>query len=393
MNRETGQLKPHEQALAMPMSGDDEKSLRTDIAEHGIKHRLDVTPAGIILDGVHRWRYAQELGLPTVPVEIFDYAHPEEEALHCLQANLKRRHLTEGQKAVLGLDMLPFEEQASARRKAEAATQAAHLKQRDEAGAFTPTEARLAPIGANLGGPPKKKQAPKSTAKVAKAVGTSARTVERVKQIKEKSPELYEQVRSGKMAPTQAKKLIDQEKAISKARVYVPAEGKYAVIVCDPPWNYTSREKDKTNRIVLPYPSMTTEDICAMKVPAADDCILWLWTTNAFMRDAFTVLDAWGFQEKTILTWVKNRMGFGRWLRGQTEHCILAIKGKPVVNLKNHTTVLSGDVREHSRKPDEFFALVEDLCPSTSRVELFAREKREGWESSGAEADKFSGVA
>ena len=149
--------------------------------------------------------------------------------------------------------------------------------------------------------------------------------------------------------------------------------GPFRVIVADPPWQYTKRKDDGSHRSALSYPDMTTEEICALPVGdvAHDDSVLWLWTTNAFMRDAFEVLDAWGFAEKTILTWAKNRMGTGDWLRGKTEHCILAVRGKPLVTLTNQTTLLDGPVREHSRKPDEFYELVEALCPG-SKVELFS---------------------
>lgn len=170
------------------------------------------------------------------------------------------------------------------------------------------------------------------------------------------------------------------------------ATGLFNVIVSDPPWAYTKRAGDITHRADLPYPSMTTDAVCSLPVGdrCEPDCILWLWTTNAFMRDAYRVLDAWGFQEKTILTWVKDRMGTGDWLRGQTEHCILAVRGKPIVQLTNETTVLRGPVREHSRKPDEFYALVERLCPGT-KLEMFAREARPGWACWGAESTKFNG--
>lgn len=162
--------------------------------------------------------------------------------------------------------------------------------------------------------------------------------------------------------------------------------GQYAVIVADPPWAYTKRAEDKTHRGRCPYPSMTLDEIAALPVRAMGmaDSILWLWTTNAMMRDAFEVLDAWGYVEKTILTWVKSRMGLGDWLRGKTEHCILAVRGKPVVRLTNQTTALLADSGAHSAKPDEFYALVEALCPGT-RLELFARRKREGWTAWGAE--------
>src|SRR5262245_60971158 len=59
--------------------------------------------------------------------------------------------------------------------------------------------------------------------------------------------------------------------------------------------------------------------------------ILWLWTTNYYLRHAYTVLDAWGYEAKTILTWAKDRFGNGDWLRSRTEHCLLAVRGKPVV--------------------------------------------------------------
>ena len=135
---------------------------------------------------------------------------------------------------------------------------------------------------------------------------------------------------------------------------------------------------------------MTIEAICDFDIHADDDCVLWLWTTNAFMRPAFDVLDAWGFEEKTILTWVKSRMGVGNWLRGQTEHCILAVQGSPIVTLSNQSTSLHAPVREHSRKPDEFYQLVEGLCPAKPRLELFAREERPGWTCGGAEVTMFA---
>lgn len=166
--------------------------------------------------------------------------------------------------------------------------------------------------------------------------------------------------------------------------------GRFRVIVIDPPWQYEKRKEDVTHRGRNPYPDMDLDAIKALPVAdrAEKDCILWLWTTNAFMRQAFECLDAWGFRERTILTWAKDRMGTGDWLRGKTEHCILAIRGKPIVTLTNQTTLLAAPLREHSRKPDEFYALVEKLCPG-SKLEMFAREERKGWRAWGSETEKF----
>jgi N6-adenosine-specific RNA methylase IME4 len=118
---------------------------------------------------------------------------------------------------------------------------------------------------------------------------------------------------------------------------------------------------------------------------AHDDAILWLWTTNAYMREAFGVLDAWGFENKTILTWVKNRIGTGDWLRGQTEHCLLAVRGKPTVQLSDQTTALGAPAGAHSAKPDAFYEMVEALCPAPRYAELFQRTPRPNWDGHGDE--------
>jgi N6-adenosine-specific RNA methylase IME4 len=162
----------------------------------------------------------------------------------------------------------------------------------------------------------------------------------------------------------------------------LPDRGPYRVIVADPPWPYEIRREDPSHRATHPYPQMSTAEICAMPIAslAHADCILWLWTTNHHMREAFGVLDAWGFQHKTILTWFKDRMGYGDWLRGQTEHALMAGRGKPTVELTNQTTALHGAVRANSRKPEEFYAFVERLCPAPRYAELFSRHSRPNWD-------------
>jgi N6-adenosine-specific RNA methylase IME4 len=195
-------------------------------------------------------------------------------------------------------------------------------------------------------------------------------------------------VQAGNWTRQQLREELRRARRLAAAATPIPT-GLYATIVIDPPWPYEERADDDTHRGRLPYPSMSLDDIGAIKIPAAEDCILWLWTTNAFMHEAFHVLDAWGFEHKGILTWEKDRMGLGSWLRNQTEHCLLAVRGKPKVTLTNRTTILHGPRREHSRKPDEFFDLVEALCPEP-RLEMFARQQRPGWTVHGNETDKFS---
>ena len=174
-------------------------------------------------------------------------------------------------------------------------------------------------------------------------------------------------------------------------------KGQYRTIVADPPWMYLKRSEDETHRGRTPYPTMPRHEIADMydqwKPPLkdvfSDDAALWLWTTNAHVEEAVFVLKHWGFTYKTMLTWVKDKMGVGDCLRGKTEHCLLGVRGKPAWTLTNQTTVLHASRQEHSRKPDEFYDLAESLSPGPY-VDLFARTTHTGWEPWGNEVGKFA---
>ncbi|MFY9957964.1 MT-A70 family methyltransferase [Bradyrhizobium sp.] len=187
--------------------------------------------------------------------------------------------------------------------------------------------------------------------------------------------------------------VMRQAEAIRAEPPPLPGRGPYRVIVADPPWPYDIDSDAPQERATYDYPQMSIAEICDIDVDsiAHDDSILWLWTTNFHMRAAFKVLDAWGFEDKTILTWSKDRQGRGHWLLGQTEHCIMATRGKPTVTLTNQTTLLHAPVREHSQKPEEFYALVEKLCPAPRYAELFSRQPRDKWDGHGDEAQKPAG--
>jgi N6-adenosine-specific RNA methylase IME4 len=148
---------------------------------------------------------------------------------------------------------------------------------------------------------------------------------------------------------------------------------------------------------------MRTEEIISLPITELSDpkgCILWLWFTNNHMIEAAKCLETWGFKLKTILTWEKvtndgtrTRFGTGHWLRNATEHCSLAVRGEVRAfsgeTLTNESTILHAPRREHSRKPEAFYRMVETLCPSMKKLEMFARETRNGWDSWGNEVGKF----
>lgn len=136
------------------------------------------------------------------------------------------------------------------------------------------------------------------------------------------------------------------------------------------------------------YPTMTLEDILALPVSewVADDAHLWLWGVNRLMEDAYRVVRAWGFTPMSVLTWCKPGPGMGYYLRTNTEHCIFATRGRPMVpETKAPSSWFQWPRRRHSEKPPEFFQLVETVSPAP-RLEMFARMSRPGWDVWGNEA-------
>lgn len=199
--------------------------------------------------------------------------------------------------------------------------------------------------------------------------------------------------------------------------------GPFDVIVADPPWLYQKNPGSKTARVSatgtadLHYPTMTNEQIATLPVAdvAARDAHLFMWFTNPGMfGNRFSnvtpedIAKAWGFQFKTVLTWVKttdegqiNRGGMGWYFRGCTEHVLYATRGKAGIpsHLREPNVLLAPKSR-HSAKPPEFMELVERVIPDARRLELFCRTPRPGWTSWGNEVtdestdlDLFGGVA
>lgn len=154
----------------------------------------------------------------------------------------------------------------------------------------------------------------------------------------------------------------------------------YSTIVADPPWSY--RDQPPKGGAGRKYSVTTTDDICAMPVAdlAADNAHLWVWGTNALMEDAYRVVRAWGFSPITVVTWCKNGPGVGHYLRNNTEHMILASRGKPQTpDERPLSTWYVWPNAGHSQKPQGALDLVEQVSPGPY-IELFARQPRLGWD-------------
>lgn len=166
-------------------------------------------------------------------------------------------------------------------------------------------------------------------------------------------------------------------------------EGLFNVIVVDPPWAYETKYSSEGRRVANPYPEMSQAELKAIELPMDTNCVLFLWTTHKFIWNAKELLDFWGFSYRCMLIWDKKQIGMGDLLRMQCEFCLVGIKGKPVFqDVHNLRDIIEEPRREHSRKPEKFYELVNSLCTGR-KLDYFSREHREGWVSFGNDTDKF----
>ncbi|MGR3495411.1 MT-A70 family methyltransferase [Citreimonas sp.] len=166
------------------------------------------------------------------------------------------------------------------------------------------------------------------------------------------------------------------------------------IIVADPPWRFASNSEAKPGRNAMRhYPCMTVEQIAALDVPAclARKALLFMWTTAPFLVESLPVLDAWGFEYVSHLVWVKDSTGTGYWARSRHEIVLIAKRGKfpcpkpaPFAD-----SVIIAPVREHSRKPSELQDRIDEIWPDRRKLEIFARQRRAGWEAFGNQVGKF----
>jgi N6-adenosine-specific RNA methylase IME4/ParB-like chromosome segregation protein Spo0J len=367
-------------------------ALAQSIQQVGLLHPIVLDSQYRLIAGERRLRAVQQLGRSDIPATIAETLDDIEQALLAERdENTERKNWTPSEAVAMAERLAPYEKQAAEARQKSGKNIDGTAGARGHKSVETQNLRKTFP---KVSSP----EQHRSQARTATAVGLSRPTLTKAQAVvkaAQQNPDLSHLVtkmdETGKVDGVyrQLQKILRAEE-IRHELSPLPT-GPFRVIVVDPPWHYEKRADDVTQRAACPYPTLPTEAIEALPVAALahEDAILWLWSTNAHLPEAFRVVEAWGFTYKTLLTWVKDRMGVGDWLRGQTEQCVLAIRGKPTVVLTNQTTLLEASVREHSRKPQAFYALVEALCPG-SKVELFAREVREGWVAHGTPGDQFA---
>lgn len=164
---------------------------------------------------------------------------------------------------------------------------------------------------------------------------------------------------------------------------------KYSIIYADPPWSYS--DKRCNGGVANHYNTMKVSDICDLPVKniADKDCVLFMWATYPMLKEALQVIEAWEFTYKSIaFQWIKQNksgngyfFGLGRWTRGNTEPCLIAVKGKPKRISASVGQLVFSPLRKHSQKPDEVRDKIIELVGDLPRIELFAREKTPDWDA------------
>jgi len=177
-------------------------------------------------------------------------------------------------------------------------------------------------------------------------------------------------------------------------------EGKYKVIYSDPPWQYANTGFAMS--AAKQYPTLSTDQLRSMgeevRARAHDDCILFLWATNPLLKDALLVMESWGFAYKTNLVWVKKNHTAGFYVYGKHELLLIGVRGKilpeaekqkSVIESDDDQLIIEGENTVHSKKPEIVYQVIESMYPVNhdrpEHIEIFARQRRPGWEAVGNE--------
>ncbi len=370
------QLKNHPAAEAFPMMDDGRYGeLLADIRENGQREPITLCD-GMILDGRNRYRACLEAGVEPVARE-FD----GDPWAFAWSLNGARRDLEDVRRALIKLEC----DKGSAKWAAKLAkiaedgrrkkSEAASTRPRDEGGRLKPSPQ------VDHSDPPVEKRHVAREARAAEA-HVSSSTMARAEFIA-KRPDIAKKVIQGEIRPSEAIRQIKRERIEKEA----PAPtGKFRVIYADPPWSYGNTQPDYHTEQRDHYPVMPLSDICAMPVKewAEEDAVLFLWVTSPILEESFQVIKAWGFKYKSSFVWDKVHHNMGHYNSVRHEFLLVCVRGscQPDVR-KLFDSVQSIERTGHSKKPDEFYDIIETIYTHGDRLEVFARRPRDGWKAYG----------
>ena len=169
-----------------------------------------------------------------------------------------------------------------------------------------------------------------------------------------------------------------QDKEAINSKTFPIIEGKFKTILIDPSWDY--QQLSLAGRGHPEYAPMSLEELRNLNINqyAENNCHLYLWSTNNFLYEALKLGELWGFNYKTVLTWLKPSMGLGSYFRNSTEQLLFFVKGQLSTRTNNTLTHFEAPRAQHSKKPEISYQIIEENS-YPAFLELFGREKRENW--------------
>ena len=361
MTREavTRPMEFHPVAAIFPlMEGREFEDLKEDIRVNGLLESI-WTFEGKILDGRNRYRACKEIG---VEPKFREWGGGSALSF-VVSMNLKRRHLTLGQRAQSAAEALPYYEAEARKRQLSMLKRGSSVREKI----------------------PERDQA-KAVEQAGKDFKVNPRYITDAKALQKRAPDLAAKVKSGKTKIPQAKKELRRREAPEAPPT---PTGKFRVLYADPPWEYGNQYGDSLGTYSTPsdhYPTMTLQAICDLPIRdmADDNSVLFLWATSPLLENALCVISSWGFKYKTSLVWDKVKHNFGHYNSVRHEFLLIATKGSCTPDAKElHDSVISIERTEHSAKPEYFRELIDQMYVYGKRIELFARKTTKGWESWG----------
>lgn len=350
--------------LVPPLSDSEFQALKKSIKIKGMYIPIIISH-GIVVDGHHRFKICKELGIEIKTITR-DFDNKLDEKEFVIISNLRRRQLNDWQKVGLGEELLKIESERAKKRMSLGGSG----------------------IKVSSNDPTLIEEFGTATKIVSKELGMSEAQFKRgiavKKELRDKPEEYQSIIKSIDRDEIKISTAYGQikRKAEPLPEISLP-DGEFNVIYADPPWSF---EMDNSRGAAQrEYSTMQIEDICNLKIPSAEDAILFLWVPNSLLRQGMQVVEKWGFQYKTHFVWVKNRIGIGSWLRNQHEVMFIAVKGDigtPETS-NRYSSVINAELGKHSKKPEILYEMIEKMYPKHKYLELFARNKRDGWESWG----------
>jgi len=378
-------LREHElsKELFGETTSEEYEALKEDIKNRGIQDPLHVVKQNggyLIVSGHRRAKIAKELDIKVPCIVRTDLKENWQIKEALIKDNLLRRHLTDYQKVRCGLELEPIERLKAKKRQVEAGKLFGEKHPKEDMQNFAQA------LSSEKG---------QTRDIVAKAVGFgSGWQYEKAKKVYEEAPEpIKKQWQEGKLSTHAAYQKVKRLEQIEKQKEAVgeikPIEeigGKFDIIYADPPWEYNFSVSD-SRAIESHYPTMKLDEICKLKIPAAENAVLFLWVPQPKLREGLKVIDAWGFEYKTGMVWVKDRIGMGYYVRGKHELLLIATRGKPELPLPENRpeSVIEAPRTNHSEKPKVIYDIIEKMYPNKRYLEMFARSQHDGWVAWGHE--------